>query len=247
MKNYYPPATQRKAILFSILGVAVAAGLVVSAVLFILGGSISTEKRIEVVSVYSTQAEVATQTLKDIGLEVEIQRAVNIEIPNGLVYAQDPRPGAKVNLGDTVTIFVSQGGDRKAVPQVVGFEEADARRVLTSDEYGYEVEIQSVDSPAFPGVVVRQEPPQGEKRAPGETIQLFISEGTIRIPNLQNKLEDQAVSELEAIGATAIIIRQQHDEILEGFVINTRPGANLPLGDLKEVTVIVSSGPIPDA
>lgn len=239
--NYYQLKTQRKAVLLATLSFLVAVGLVVGVVLSIVNGSIASEERIEVVSVYSETEKAAKETLENIGLQVEIFRATNIQIPKGLVYEQDPRPGAKVNQGEIVSIYISEGGDRRPVPQVVGFEEADAERILTSSEYGFFVETATEDSPALPGVVLRQDPVQGELLGVGETIRIFVSSGTIRIPDLRGQAVEMAIAQLEALGLTVTQELFPSDTVSLGFVINSRPGPNSPAGS-GEVVLFVSSG-----
>lgn len=240
--SFYQPAPQKKAVWLSIFSFLVAIGLLIGVVYYILDGSISTGARVEVISVYSAPEATAIQTLEDIGLEVEVMRATNIEIPKGLVYAQNPRPGARVNEGQRVVIFISEGGDRKPVPQVVGFENVDAQRILTSEEYGFLVEQELEDSPAIPGVVIRQEPEQGELLELGGTVKIFVSSGTLRVPDVREQPIEMAIVELGALGLTVVQEVQPHSRILSGFVINTRPGPGLPLDTSGTLVVIVSSG-----
>lgn len=239
--NYYQEEPQKKAALLSALIFVIGIGLLVGVVFYIANGSIDSEARIEVVSVYNVTEETAKETLEGIGLEVEVFRVTNIEISKGLVYEQDPSPGAKVNEGELVTLYISEGGDRSPVPQVLGFDEVDAVRILTSSEYGYVVERTTEDSPAFPGVVVRQEPPRGELLATGDTVRIFVSSGTTRVPDFRNQPVESAIAQLQGLGLTVVQEFQPSEEILSGFVISSRPGPNLPV-ESDTVVLIVSSG-----
>ena len=242
-KSFYSAEAQKKAILLSAVSFLIAVGLIIGIVAYILRGSISIEERIEVVSVYSVTEVVAVQTLKDIGLKVEIRRATNIEIPKGLVYEQSPLPGEKVNRGELATLYISEGGARRPVPHVVGFEVIDAERILTSSEYGYVIEKKSEISLETIGVVVRQDPQRGELLAPGEVVRIFVSAGTERVPDLRSEPVDSALAQLTELGFVGVVQNQPHDEIAEGLVINTRPGPNLPVDESREVVLLVSSGP----
>ncbi len=227
---------------FILLGLAIL--LLVPIYLIGITDSTSASGRIEVVSVYRSNEEDAVRVLTDRGLDVIVEKSVNIQVARGLVYEQNPRPGAKLNEGDSITIFISEGAEARAVPQVVGQEQADAERVLTSSNFGFKTQIELVEDPATEGVVVNQNPEPGEKREPGDTVILFVSLGIERVPDLRNYTEERALRVLNGLDYEVEVERVPDNDLPENYVINTSPANDLPAPEnSRTITLLVSSGP----
>ncbi|MGH2572388.1 MAG: PBP1A family penicillin-binding protein [Actinomycetota bacterium] len=107
-----------------------------------------------------------------------IPQEVESHEPPGTVVAQSPTAGARVTLGSGVTIFVSNGRGpppekRIRVPDVVGLEEQEAKKILR--DAGFKVAVVEVPSdPQDEGKVVAQEPPGGSRRKRGSTVTIFV-------------------------------------------------------------------------
>ena len=72
----------------------------------------------------------AVQALTTVGLIGTRAQAYSDITPKGKVAFTTPRSGTEVKKGSTVTVFVSRGPERVAVPNVVGMTPADATAVL---------------------------------------------------------------------------------------------------------------------
>lgn len=76
----------------------------------------------------------AENRLKVANLAATRQDEFNKDVAAGNVIAQEPKPGAMLDLGSQVKLTVSQGPEpakRFVVPEVVGLKEADAKALIT--------------------------------------------------------------------------------------------------------------------
>lgn len=92
-----------------------------------------------------TQTE-AEAKLKDLGLEVKVEKSNSSTVAIGKVVSVTPEVSEKVNKGDTVTLVISIGPKetKVTVPGVVGIQEAEAKRILEGK--GLTVEVTSGES-----------------------------------------------------------------------------------------------------
>ena len=123
----------------------------------------------------------------------------------GIVFAQSPGAGVQLDEGQTVEILVSSGLIRVAVPDVVGEQEAEARRRLEAAKF--EVKIERVFAGAPKGEVVEQRPQSGERAAPESLVTLKISKGQNLkpVPDVIGLMEEEAIARLRAGGFEARI------------------------------------------
>ena len=82
----------------------------------------------------------------------------------------------KVDVTTEITIFISEGFVRTAVPDVEGMSEREARRTLSSAGF-QNVEVRPEENDADKGTVFRQEPGGGEKTDTKTKIVLYVSSG----------------------------------------------------------------------
>ena len=158
----------------------------------------------------------------------------------GVVVAQNPRAGTRVDKGSTVRINVSKGLQPVGVPTVVGqsFEDASAQL----QEAGFAVARRDVDEDEPAGIVVRQDPAGGAQVATGSTVTLFVSKGPqeSEIPDVTSMDEGAAQAALERAGFDVVV---QDEETLDpnsdGIVLNQDPpgGTTAPQG--SAVTIFV--------
>ena len=103
-------------------------------------------------------------------------------IPVGFVVGQDPPPGVILPPGSVVEITTSAGRAPVVVPDIVGFAEPQALRVLAAAGL-VAATVDSVSEGAdAPGVVVATRPPAGNTEDPGATVGLVVSASTVGRP-----------------------------------------------------------------
>ncbi len=120
--------------------------------------------------------------------------------PRGQVVWQNPPAGVAVPEGTEVRIQVSAGPQRVPVPDLVGYEQRLATRLVSAA--GLRVaRVEQAQSPAPKDVVVTTRPPAGTALVPGADVTLVVSLGapTITVPNLIGLTEVEAQSALQAV------------------------------------------------
>jgi serine/threonine-protein kinase len=123
--------------------------------------------------VVGQQQDVARGTLADAGLNVSRQ-LVNSDAPKGEVTAQTPTAGSKVDKGSRVTLTVSKGPEKVAVPDVVGLSRAEARTALR--DAGFKVAVVERESATDPpDTVIRQSPTGGDKAVKGSAVTIYVA------------------------------------------------------------------------
>jgi beta-lactam-binding protein with PASTA domain len=124
--------------------------------------------------------EEAERRLKELDLQVSEVRFIEDAERVGLVIRHDPLPGASVDPGSAVTLFVGrkpQGqGEGRDMPDLVGRPLEEALKVLAEMRLK-PTETAFMDDPERAGRVVRQSPPAGRPVTPDSKIALMVARG----------------------------------------------------------------------
>src|SRR5205807_313776 len=104
--------------------------------------------------------------------------------PSGIVFAQRPGAGRRVDKESTVTISISTGPARKAVPDVTGLVVASASAKITAA--GFTPQVQRHASTRPKGIVFAQQPLAGVTAIKGATVILSVSTGVtpVTVPSV---------------------------------------------------------------
>jgi serine/threonine-protein kinase len=183
--------------------------------------SVLSPQRVPVPNVVGASISTATNRLQGEGFEVVPVRD-NSDKPRNTVIGQDPGGGTTADEGSRVTITVSEGPAIVDVPDVVGRERRQARRMLT--EAGFEVGEERQASGSVPiNRVISQDPSGGSLKESGQEITIVVSTGPERIavPNVVGKTLDEARSALEDFKVT--VTEKEDDEAEPGTVIEQDP------------------------
>ncbi|MFQ3610655.1 MAG: PASTA domain-containing protein [Fimbriimonadales bacterium] len=134
----------------------------------------------------------------------------------------------------------------RPIPPVVGKELQEANRLLTEMGFEPEVRQEGYSEQYPPGVVYSVSPPEGRVVPKGSKVSLWVSKGSrfTVVPDVRNKPESQARSELERAGlAVADATKEQYsDTVPLGFVVNTVPPAGARVDRSNPVQLIISQG-----
>ncbi|MHA3704947.1 Stk1 family PASTA domain-containing Ser/Thr kinase [Jatrophihabitans sp. YIM 134969] len=191
-------------------------------------------------------ASAATSALRNAGFEVGATDQVFSEtVDPGLVVATDPTVGDRRTHGTSVTLTVSRGPERFAIPTTAKLPQKDAERVLST--LPVNVSVVTAPSETVPaGVAIGTTPPSGREVKRDTRITLTISSGlpVVPVPDVTDKPQDDAKSTLEAAGFTVTFGDQQFsDTVPAGAVISQTPAGGAP--DIRKgstVTLVVSKG-----
>jgi beta-lactam-binding protein with PASTA domain/tRNA A-37 threonylcarbamoyl transferase component Bud32 len=198
---------------------------------------------IPVPNVVGVREELAKTKIEAAGLVPKVERSASTEFDKGIVMDQRPDGGSRVQKDDEVTIVVSTGVPRVAVPDVVGKTYGTAVKLL--DDANLKWKRNGVFSKKPLGQVVAQDPPAGETVDEGTTVVLNVSKGenTVAVPDVLNQTEASARAELEAAGFQVQSVEAPSDSTPQGFVSAQSPDPGTQADKGSAVTITVSTGP----
>ena len=203
---------------------------------------LSQTKPVAMPLVQGTVERLAVQKIHAAGLEVQVIRHSNNAYDEGRVYAQDHEPGARLNKGFTVKIFVSTGPQKVSVPSVVGKSSTDAVAALTT--LGLKADIHNVNSSKETGTVTGQDPKPGEKLVVGEKVRINVSQGPkpVAVEPVVGQPFESAAGVLQGQGF-AVARHDVDDSAAKGIVVQMDPPANSLAAPGSTITLFVSKGP----
>jgi beta-lactam-binding protein with PASTA domain/predicted Ser/Thr protein kinase len=193
----------------------------------------------EVPNVKGLSRDEAVSRLAGENLAADVHEVPSSQEP-GIVLAQDPKPGERVNENTKVRINVSSGPRPVTVPNVVGQAYDSAASALQGQ--GFAVAKKLVDSEQPAGVVVDTDPKPNSSVAPGSSITLLVSKGPKeqQVPSVENLDVDSAKSVLQdAKFKSTVVYQDTTDGSLDGVVISQdpAPGTKAPPGTVVTLTV----------
>jgi eukaryotic-like serine/threonine-protein kinase len=193
-------------------------------------------------------ADEAEKRLRDAGFPSERRSEFSDSVRSGHVIESSPSEGTSVRKGTTVTLVVSRGKEKIAVPDVVGSSREDAERTL--QDAGLQVSASEEESDdQEPGTVLRQDPAAGTQIAKGKTVSIVVAEAPaeVAVPGVIDATEEDAVQALEAAGFKVKLKRtpvETPDE--DGLVTEQDPAPDTPRPKGSTVTITVGRFEPPD-
>ena len=188
----------------------------------------------------------ARKTLSNAGLVLGQQVAQTSDKPKDTVIDQNPAAGQQIDQGQAVNVTVSAGKEQTSVPSVVGLaSQNDARNVLVSN--GLQLgTVTQVDSDQPEGCVLSSQPPAGTTVDRGSLVNITVSNGKVKVPDVLGKTESEARSELVAAGDFEVrVVTREDDSVPEGTVVAQSPDGGTTLRRGSTVTITVSTKPSP--
>ena len=178
----------------------------------------------EVTGMARTEAE---STLKEMGVSViEIQ---NVPVDDAdevnKILSQEPAGGQLISPNISVKLEVGVEQKKVAVPEVVGYMQANAEEEL--QQAGFQVSVTEEASSEVPeGEVIRQSPLANQKALEGSTVTIWVSTGpsTVEVPDVRTELEEDAKGILTDSGLNYTVIYQDASDPTEvGRVMDQVP------------------------
>ncbi len=195
--------------------------------------------------------EEVTRALHAADLNPEFDEIYSDSQPEGRVAQVRPGLGVEVEIGSTVTVYISLGPETRTtrVPSVLGYTEADARSELeaagltvgsvttgNSDEYAE-------------GQVMSQSISGGSTVEEGSVVDLVISQGpavtTVRMPYVLEMSAEDAADTLTSNGLAVGTIHTGYSNLDAGLVYSASYSAGTELESGTTVELWVSLGPEP--
>jgi eukaryotic-like serine/threonine-protein kinase len=192
-------------------------------------------------AVAGMRAGEAADELSEAGFESDRRREFSDTVRSGRVIETAPPEGSTVRRGSTVTLVVSRGRERVAVPGVVGQTRAEAERLVRAAELEPAV-TEREDADAEPGTVLEQNPGDGTRVAKGTTVDLVVATAPaeVPVPGVIDATEEDAVEALED-AEFEVNVEDGAAETPEedGIVLEQDPDPDTTLPRGSEVTITV--------
>ena len=171
----------------------------------------------------------AQNELEDAGFKVTSSFQYDDSVESGKVISTTPEAGTKAEKGSTVTMLVSQGSDKKTVPDVRGMADATAQSTIKS--YGFNVGTVTYDysDSVEKGMVISQTVEPGTKASAGTSISITVSNGPNRRKDRSTEFVGQQESALKSWHRqrtyTNISDSQYSDSYAKGCIISMTPSS----------------------
>ncbi len=199
-------------------------------------------ERVAVPRLDGSSLEDASKALGSLGLLVAVEYQPNEAIPADVVFGQRPVAGSKLEVGTEVTLIVSDGPAGIKVPDVTGFQGAEAAKLLQAN--GLVPTIQpGYDEQVRPGEVLRTDPAAGNRAIPGAAIAVIVSNGPA--PHVVPSVVDQPIAQgFAALGRAGVGLGQLTTTAVEGkppgVIVSTDPPAGASVPRSYPVAVVVT-------
>ena len=189
--------------------------------------------------------EEAESALAEEDLELgSVEESASSDAEEGTIFEQSPSSGSEAQTGDAVDVTVSTGPEEVTVPNLYGYNVANAETALANAglELGTVEEAQT--SEVAEGIIFEQSQTSGATAQPGDAIDVTVSAGPeqITVPNL---VGDDVVTAQRELTDLGFVYSTQGVESNEpaGTVISTDPASGVELDPGAEVFLTYSVGP----
>ena len=199
-------------------------------------------KPVAVPYVVALREDQAVGLINEEGLVPRVRRVSHSEVPEGVVIAQNPTEGTRVEEGSRVLLDVSAGKPEVTIPSVVGQSRDSAVAELT--DAGLDAQVKEVNSEKPAGTVTAQDPEAGTLVVEGTGVRINVSAGPrpISVPSVVNLPYDQARAELQGAGFDVARVDVASD-LAKGIVVDQSPSGGTESDRGTTVTLSVSRGP----
>lgn len=183
---------------------------------------------------YKNQFEFSFETVLDTSKE------------DGEIINQEPAANRKIKRGEEIKLTVASDGTQETVPDVYGYQLAEAQDILYAKNFRVEIE-KEYDLENEVNTVIKTAPEKNASVEYGATITLYIATDentvTVDVPPLVGSTLSEAKAKLEAVGLKLDTVNTEYRNSAEraGTVIgNERVGEAVPIG--TSIAVYVSNG-----
>ncbi|MBE6928222.1 MAG: Stk1 family PASTA domain-containing Ser/Thr kinase [Ruminococcaceae bacterium] len=179
----------------------------------------------------------------NLGLKIDMQKISDETIVKDYVVRTDPEMGTELTKNQNVIIYVSLGSNK--MPDLKGETQENAQKKLDKMELGLRIEIEEEFSDTVnKGCVIATDPREGKELREKQTVTLYISLGSNKMPDLKGESKSNAEALLKAmdLGLKITFLDEPSDEVEEGKVTRTDPQAGSDLKQNDTIKVYISLG-----
>ena len=207
---------------------------------------IANPNEVQIPDLVNKTEEEAEQILKDLKLKLVVKSEEYDEnIEKGKIISQDPtyKENYKIKEHSEISVIISKGTEKVDVPNVVGKTKEEAEKELKAAGLVPEI-IEENDEKVEAGIVLSQDPEDGENVNKGSKVKLVVSKGSaivkVEVPSLVGKNEQEAKALLAEAGLKANIINDEDDSKNDGVVLRQSKEAGTQVQEGTTITITVN-------
>lgn len=153
--------------------------------------------QVQVADVAGLDADAAEAQLRNQGLQVTPEEQYSADVDEGKAISTDPSAGQSIPENSQVTLFVSLGPESVSIPEVAGKTEEEARQILKDAKLQAGTHITQNSPDVKKGVVIETKPGEGEKVDVDSNVDLVVSSGMVKVPDVLGQTADEACNTLK--------------------------------------------------
>ncbi|GAB2571778.1 Stk1 family PASTA domain-containing Ser/Thr kinase [Leucobacter ruminantium] len=176
----------------------------------------------------------ALRQLELIALPVE---QTNDEVPSGKVISTDPAAGAVLAPGDKITVYVSTGPESAEVPDFSRMSQEEYTELVEGLGLNIGLVTKQDDPVEAKGRVLAVSPEPGTRLDSGSSVEITVSSGMVKVPDLTNQPFDVAKGLIEGLALDADFIARNDCAAASGYpVIGQSIVGQQPQGSKIEIS-----------
>ena len=182
-----PKASLVRWILLGAAGLLALASVVVGMMFYVLtlnSGQALSGLSISMPDVTNVSFETAETQLMELGLTVTRRVESSDSVPEGSVISTSPAPGVNLAAGEIVTVIESSGAPLVAVPSINLLAQEKAAAAIEKAGFVVGKVTDGFSPTANQGTVVGSDPEEGTRLPAGTIINIVVSNGKIKIPDV---------------------------------------------------------------
>ncbi|WP_405643616.1 Stk1 family PASTA domain-containing Ser/Thr kinase [Streptomyces uncialis] len=231
-------------ILLAVAGVLVLVGAILIGRWISSGGG-GEDAPVEVPNFVSKKLTDAERLADNSYLKLSVVRKPCEEQPRESVCDQTPAADTELDKGETVTVTVSTGAPKVAVPNVIGDDVGDATQKLEADEFNFDVSEEAKESAEEPGTVLDQKPGFGTELEKGSPVTLIVAKAKrqVTVPDLAGQTCDTAKQQLQSNDLVGTCTEVETEDSEAGKVFGQTPSANTSAVPGSTVSLQIAKAP----
>ncbi|MEU5043588.1 Stk1 family PASTA domain-containing Ser/Thr kinase [Streptomyces griseorubiginosus] len=200
--------------------------------------------KVAVPSVLGLDVDKATETLEDdkYGFVVKTKQKESAEKP-GTVLDQDPKLGAEVEKGSTVTLTIAKAEEKSTVPDVTGQSCDDAKAQMQANNLvGNCTEVETGDTNQI-GKVISTAPQAGTQADKGSSVNIQIGKAADKteVPDVRGRTVAQARQILNSAGFNNIQFANGSDQSDNALVLQQNPNGGDEVNDPGSTQIVLAT------
>ena len=244
--EYVDPNRKKKVATAIIIGIIVLGAAIVLLVMAVTNNMNATTHKLENF-VGLSYDELISSNIYDYQFTAEYEQSEDIQ--PGVVMAQNPVEGTKVQNGSKVVLTVSASADDISVPNIYSYTESQAQQALERAKLSNYKFLSVSSENVEEGKVVYTDPKAGTIVSSEDEIVIYISAGpsttvikTIKIPDVYGLSQSGARAFLEKCGFTNISFITQDSALPKDTVISQSPAVGEMVAENAAIKLVISSG-----